>query len=80
MRNKGNAEYINRPLNDAEREFAGRRENHDLIYKYMRCKGLDAEKFYDELILDYLTAVKKYITEKPELQAKFSFGRFYSRR
>lgn len=74
MRNKGNAAYTNRPLNDAEVEFAGRKENHDLIYKYMRCKGLDAETFYDELIFDYLCAVKQYITEKPELQVKFPFG------
>lgn len=73
MRNKGNAEYVNRPLNDAEREFAGRKENHDLIYKYMKCKGLDAETFYDELIFDYMTAVKQYVTEKPELQVNFPF-------
>lgn len=73
MRNKGNADYINRPLNDAEREFAGLPENHNLIYDYMKCKRLDAEIFYDELILDYLTAVKQYITEKPELQINYSF-------
>ncbi len=73
MRNKGNADYTNRPLNDAEREFASLPENHNLIFDYMKCKKLDAETFYDELILDYLTAVKQYITEKPELQINFSF-------
>lgn len=73
MRNKGNADYTNRPLNNAEREFAALPENHNLIYDYMRIKRLDAETFYDELILDYLTAVKQYITEKPELQINFSF-------
>lgn len=73
MRNKGNAEYTNRPLNDAEREFAALPGNHDLIFTYMKCKKLDAETFYDELILDYLTAVKQYVTEKPELQIDYSF-------
>lgn len=73
MRNKGNAEYTNRPLNNAEREFAALTENHSLIFDYMRIKKLDAETFYDELILDYLTAVKKYVTEKPELQINYPF-------
>lgn len=73
MRNKGNADYINRPLNDAEREFAALPENHNLIYDYMRIKKLDAETFYDELVIDYLTAVKKYVTEKPELQINYPF-------
>ena len=73
MRNKGIADYTNRPLNNAEREFAALPENHNLIYEYMRIKRLDAETFYDELILDYLTAIKQYVTEKPELQINFSF-------
>lgn len=73
MRNKGNADYTNCPLNNAEREFAALPENHNLIFTYMKCKKLDAETFYDELILDYLTAVKQYVTEKPELQINFSF-------
>lgn len=73
MRNKGNADYINRPLNNAEREFASLPENHNMIFEYMKCKKLDIETFYDELIIDYLTAVKKYVTEKPELQIKYPF-------
>lgn len=73
MRNKGNVDYINRPLNDSEREFAARPENHNLIFAYMKCKRLDTETFYDELIMDYLTAVKKYVTEKPELQIRYPF-------
>lgn len=73
MRNKGNAEYTNRPLKNAEREFAALPENHNLIFEYMRIKKLDTETFYDELILDYLTAVKKYVTEKPELQIRYPF-------
>lgn len=73
MRNKGNADYTNRPLNNTEREFAALPENHNLIFDYMKCKRLDAEIFYDELILDYLVAVKQYITEKPELQINYSF-------
>lgn len=73
MRNKGNADYTNRPLNNAERDFAALPENHKLIYDYMKCKRLDAETFYDELIFDYLKAVKQYVTEKPELQIHYPF-------
>ena len=73
MTNRAVKNYTKRPLTDAEREFAGLPENHDLIFKYMKFKGLDAETFYDELIIDYLTAVKKYVTEKPELQIKYPF-------
>lgn len=73
MRNKGNIGYTNRPLNDAEREFAALLENHGLIFDYMRIKKLDAEIFYDELVMDYLTAVKKYVTEKPQLQIRYPF-------
>ena len=73
MANKVRAEYIKRPLNDAEREFATLPENHDLIFQYMKCKGLDPEEFYDELILDYLVAVKQYVTEKPDLQINYTF-------
>lgn len=74
MTNKAVKNYTKRPLTDAEREFAGLPENHDLIFKYMKFKGLDAETFYDELIIDYLTAVKKYVTEMPELQIKYPFA------
>lgn len=73
MSNKVRAEYIKRPLNDAEREFAALPENHDLIFAYMKCKRLDPEEFYDELIIDYLVAVKQYVTEKPDLQINYTF-------
>ena len=74
MLNKIRAEYIKRPLNSAEREFDALPENHDLIFAYMKCKNLDPEEFYDELILDYLVAVKQYVTEKPELQIHYTFS------
>lgn len=74
MSNKIRAEYIKRPLNNAEREFAALPENHDLIFAYMKCKNLDPEEFYDELILDYLVAVKQYVTEKPDLQINYTFS------
>lgn len=73
MTNKARIDYTKRPLNDAEREFAALTENHNLIFEYMKSKKLDAETFYDELVIDYLTAVKKYVTEKPELQIKYPF-------
>lgn len=73
MSNKARVEYVKRPLNNAEREFAALPENHDLIFTYMKCKRLDPEEFYDELIIDYLVAVKQYVTEKPELQINYTF-------
>ena len=72
-KDKARTDYIKRPLNDAEREFASLPENYNSLFEYMRYKKLDAENFYDELIIDYLTAVKKYVTEKPELQIKYPF-------
>ena len=73
MTNKAVLDYTKRPLNDEERGFASLPENHDLIFEYMRLKKLDAETFYDELVIDYLTAVKKYVTEKPELRTRYPF-------
>jgi hypothetical protein len=66
-------EYTTRPLTEEEKEFASRPENHNLIFKYMNIKRLDAEQFYDELILEYLVAVKQYVTERPWLQERFDF-------
>jgi hypothetical protein len=67
-------EYTVRKLTEEEKEFASRPENHNLIFKYMKIKKLDPEEFYDELIIDYLVAVKQYVTEKPELQLEYDFG------
>jgi hypothetical protein len=66
-------EYTTRKLTTEEQEFASRPENHNLIFKYMNIKRLDPEEFYDELIIDYLVAVKQYVTERPWLQEKFDF-------
>jgi hypothetical protein len=71
--NANNKEYTIRPLTEEEKEFASRPENHNVIFKFMRNNRLDPEEFYDILSLDYLTAVKIYITEKPELQLKYEF-------
>jgi DNA-directed RNA polymerase specialized sigma24 family protein len=66
-------EYTTRKLTTEEQEFASRPENHNLIFKYMNIKRLDPEEFYDELIIDYLVAVKQYVTERPWIQEKFDF-------
>lgn len=60
--------YTDRPLTDNEREFAGLKENHDLIFKYCKINRLDVSEWYDILVIPYLEAVKKYVTEKPEVQ------------
>lgn len=50
--------------------FASLPENHDLIFEYMRLKKLDAETFYDELVIDYLTAIKKICDGKARIADK----------
>lgn len=58
--------YTARPLNDAERLFAT--EHISDLYGWMRGNRLDEEEWYDILIIPYLNAVKKYVTERPDLQ------------
>lgn len=66
------AEYTNRPLTEEEKEFSAAPENYNLFFKYMRIHKLDPEEWYDILILDYLRAVKKYLSI-PRLQ-EYKFG------
>jgi len=36
------------PLNDEERRFA--EEHHEIVYKYLRCRRLRPEEYYDIVI------------------------------
>lgn len=58
------------PLNKEQREFATKW--HNLIYVFLREKGLPREDYYDIVVFGYLRAVKRYFTE-PMLQ-KYSFS------
>jgi len=52
-------------LTDAQRDFA--EKNHDLVYRYLRMKGLSVDDFYDIVIFGYLRAVQVY-DENTEVQ------------
>jgi len=60
----------NTPLTDEQRAFT--EQHHDeVVYGFLRKKGLDADEFWNVVILKYLYAVRIYL-ERPELQ-KLSF-------
>lgn len=56
------ADYTDRPLTADERVFA--EEHHDYLYQFMRWNHLPAEEWYDELVIPYLNAVKKYCSRE----------------
>ena len=59
-----------KPLTPTERQYA--EENYHLIMDFMRKSKLDAEEFFDIVILDFLLAVEKYLNDT-ELQVKCNF-------
>lgn len=56
------ADYNDRPLTVEERVFA--EEHHDYLYQFMRWNHLPVEDWYDELVIPYLNAVKKYCSRE----------------
>lgn len=59
------------PLTKEQREFAAKW--HNLIYVFLREKGLPREDYYDIVVFGYLRAVKEFFA-KPDLQQKYSFS------
>lgn len=57
-------------LTEEQRRFAA--ENHNLIYRFLRERGLDADEYYDIAALGFLSAVRRYLT-KPELR-RYAFS------
>lgn len=49
------------PLTKEQREFAAKW--HNLIYVFLREKGLPRDEYYDIVVFGYLRAVKRYFTE-----------------
>lgn len=66
-RDRRKADYTDRPLTEAEKEFAARPENYNQFLKYMKLRRLDPEEWYDILIFHYLRLVKKYLMT-PKMQ------------
>lgn len=57
-------------LSPEQRQFAA--EQHNLIYAYLKEKGLYHEEYYDIAALGYLQAVKRYLTQPALRQYAFS--------
>jgi RNA polymerase sigma-70 factor (ECF subfamily) len=58
-------------LTSEQQSFA--EDNHNLVYTFLRNKGLRQDDFYDVIIFGYLRAVQKYlIRENLRLQYEFS--------
>lgn len=53
------------PLSKAQSDFAA--ENYNLVFRFLQEKGLDADEYHDDVILEYLHAVQCY-DERPELR------------
>lgn len=52
------------PLTEEEQQFAA--ENHYIVEKFLRCRGLQKSEWYDVVIFRYLLSVKKWF-QRPEL-------------
>ena len=59
-----------RPLTPTEKEYAA--ENYHLIMDFLKYSRLDAEEFFDVVVLDYLLSVEIYLNNE-ELRKKFCF-------
>ena len=59
-----------RPLSQTEKEYAA--ENYHLINKFLKLSKLDAEEFWDVVVLDFLLAVEIYLNND-ELRKKCNF-------
>lgn len=57
-------------LSPEQRQFAA--EQHNLIYAYLKEKGLYHEEYYDIAAIGYLQAVKRYLTQPALRQYAFS--------
>lgn len=57
-------------LTTEERIFA--EQNHDIIYKFLKCENLSIEEYYDIVVMGYLKAVKDYCRKESARQYAFS--------
>ena len=59
-----------RPLTPTERQFAN--DNYHLINEFLKRSKLDAEEFFDIVVMDFLLSVEIYLNNE-ELQSKCNF-------
>ncbi|MCL1855873.1 MAG: sigma-70 family RNA polymerase sigma factor [Clostridia bacterium] len=56
-------------LTERDRQFADR--HHDVVYRFLRSRGLSVNEYYDVVIFRYLGAVQRYLSEPELRQYKF---------
>lgn len=59
-----------RPLTPTERQFAN--DNYHLITEFLKRSKLDAEEFFDIVVMDFLLSVEIYLNNE-ELQSRCNF-------
>lgn len=59
-----------RPLSATERQFAN--DNYHLIMEFLKRSKLDAEEYFDVVVLDFLLSVEIYLSNT-ELQSRCNF-------
>lgn len=57
-------------LSEQQRQFAA--EHHSLIYSFLRERHLQVSEYYDIIVLGYLKAVQRYLTQPALARYKFS--------
>ena len=62
-----------KPLTPTEKQFAI--DNYYLIKKFLKRSKLDAEEFFDIVVMDFLLSVQKYLASE-EIQSKCNFEAF----
>lgn len=62
-----------RPLTPTEKQFAT--DNYYLIKKFLKLSKLDAEEYFDVVVLDFLLAVEIYLSSE-QMQNKCNFEAF----
>lgn len=67
--NDNNGSFNDEKLTEQEQRFA--EEHHDLIYNFLRYRGLDKDKYYDVIALGYLKGVKDYNRKKSARRFEF---------
>ena len=62
-----------RPLTPTEKQFAT--DNYHLIKKFLKLSKLDAEEYFDVVVMDFLLAVENYLSNE-QIQRKCNFEAF----
>ena len=62
-----------RPLTPTEKQFAS--DNYHLITEFLKRSKLDAEEYFDVVVLDFLLSVENYLASE-QIQSKCNFEAF----